>query len=99
VRYFVGTSEEASRETLRPQENNTPAGPFEPNGQFDMVFIDAMHDYQSVKDDITYWLPHVRYGGIIVFHDYGGFPGVTQAFHEFFGPPPNLCCSLAWIQK
>jgi SAM-dependent methyltransferase len=50
----------------------------------DMVFIDADHQYGSVKADINAWKRHVRRGGILCGHDYGdpAFPGVTQAVDE-----------------
>lgn len=37
----------------------------------DFVFIDAQHDYESVKSDILAWRPKVRIGGILSGHDYG----------------------------
>jgi hypothetical protein len=54
---------------------------------FDIVFIDADHSYESVRDDITAWLPLVRDGGILIGHDWGSeqFPGVAQAVTEIFG--------------
>jgi predicted O-methyltransferase YrrM len=34
------------------------------------VFIDAAHDYESVKRDLAAWWPKVRDGGIFSGHDY-----------------------------
>jgi hypothetical protein len=48
------------------------------------VFIDAAHDYESVKADIEVWLPKVRSGGLITGHDYY-CEGVHKAVHEIFG--------------
>lgn len=50
------------------------------------IFIDAAHDYQSVKEDIAAWYPKVIKGGIIAGHDYySPGTGVRQAVDEFFG--------------
>jgi predicted O-methyltransferase YrrM len=49
----------------------------------DFVFIDAAHDYDSVKADILAWRPLLREGGILAGHDYyGDYPGVAQAVNE-----------------
>jgi hypothetical protein len=50
--------------------------------QVDLVFIDADHRYDAVKEDIAHWLKFVRPGGVIAFHDYGVFEGVTKAVDE-----------------
>lgn len=49
----------------------------------DFVFIDACHEYESVRDDIESWLPKVKNGGIIAGHDYvDRWPGVIRAVAE-----------------
>jgi hypothetical protein len=41
-----------------------------PNRSLDFVYIDALHDYDSVIMDIIHWIPKVRRGGIISGHDF-----------------------------
>lgn len=36
----------------------------------DLVFVDGDHCYQGVVEDIHAWLPKVKPGGLLVFHDY-----------------------------
>lgn len=55
-------------------------------GSFDLVFIDAMHTYEAVTEDIRAWLPKVRDGGVLAGHDYGGkFDGVKAAVDTELG--------------
>ena len=58
-----------------------------PSHSFDIVFIDAAHDYQSVIDDLISWWRKVKPGGYISGHDYGveNFPGVKKAVDKFVG--------------
>ena len=37
--------------------------------EIDLLFIDARHDYDSVKDDFERWIPLVAAGGYVAFHD------------------------------
>ena len=70
----------------------------------DIVFIDALHTYEGVKDDIAAWLPKVKKGGIISGHDYKGHKrhiGVQIAVDEAFGAEnistaPDL---VWWLRK
>lgn len=48
-----------------------------------MAYIDASHEYGFVKKDIEAWWPKIKSGGILGGHDYGSWPGVTQAVNEF----------------
>ncbi len=58
-----------------------------PDGSLDFVFIDAQHDYESVKRDIELWAPKVKKGGLLSGHDYEpNFPGVIQAVKEYCKP-------------
>ena len=42
------------------------------DGAFDLVFIDADHSYDSVRNDIAAWRSKVRPGGILCGHDCEG---------------------------
>lgn len=55
------------------------------DGSLDFIFIDAQHDYESVKRDIELFFPKVREGGLFAGHDYAShWCGVVQAVHEAF---------------
>jgi len=45
----------------------------------DCVFVDGSHTNEAVQGDIDSWLPKVKLGGIILFHDYDhrNVPGLT----------------------
>ena len=50
----------------------------------DFVYIDGNHEYEFVHDDLMYYFPKVRKGGIIGGHDFdAGHMGVAKAVFEF----------------
>lgn len=72
-----------------------------PNDFFDIIYIDASHDYESVKKDINCWYSKLKDGGIICGDDYiDGWPGVIQAVDEFFKDKEiNLIGHQQWWVK
>lgn len=48
----------------------------------DLLWIDGDHSYEGAKFDIQAWGALVGPGGWMLAHDYGRFPGVTQAWDE-----------------
>lgn len=54
------------------------------NLSIDILYVDAAHDYNSVKQDLTLWYPKMKKGGFICGHDYSKtFDGVIKAVNEF----------------
>jgi hypothetical protein len=51
----------------------------------DIVFIDAEHTYNGVKQDLETWEEKIRISGVISGHDYDhpNFPGVKKAVDEW----------------
>ena len=64
-----------------------------PDGYFDLVYIDADHQYEGVKADLITWEPKVKAGGIFAGHDYLERNGrgrrsrceVKSAVDDYFG--------------
>lgn len=50
-------------------------------GMADFIFVDGGHDAAQVTADIDAWLPHLKRGSVIAFHDYEhpAFPDVKIA--------------------
>ena len=60
----------------------------------DMVYIDAEHTYQAVRDGLIRWWPLISDHGIMAGHDYDEtHPGVMQAVNEF-ADRHNVCVYL-----
>jgi len=70
------------------------------NEFFDIIYIDASHDYDSVKKDILTWLPKLKYGGVICGDDYiEGWEGVIRAVNDIFGSYVNKFGHQQWWVK
>lgn len=75
----------------------------------DLVFIDAKHDYEYVKKDITIWIPKLRKSGFMSGHDFcDAHPGVIRAVNEIIKSPRleidaervvEHCDAVWWIRK
>jgi hypothetical protein len=93
-RYYAETCRRLSRHGSRSsiwRMTSVEAAARVSDHSFDFVYIDARHDYESVKEDLEAWCAKVRPGGILAGHDYvdGDFPQgefyVKSAVDEFFG--------------
>lgn len=52
-------------------------------GQVDLVFIDGSHSYEYVMNDSRVAQSLLRAGkGVVLWHDYGSYGGVTKALNE-----------------
>lgn len=67
VKPLVMTSEEAAKTFDKPVE---------------LVFIDGLHDYGSVKNDFELWSPKIVDEGIIAFHDTTTWQGPKRLVDE-----------------
>jgi predicted O-methyltransferase YrrM len=68
------------------------------NNSIDVVYIDANHEYEYIKEDIHTWYPKVKPGGIISGHDYL-FPGVYKAVHEYFPFDLKEYTGNCWVYR
>ena len=67
---------------------------------FDMVFIDAGHTYEEVRNDIRKWKGKAKI--LLCGHDYvAGWPGVIQAVDEELGGPDGVADTIwyKWVNK
>ena len=70
------------------------------DNSIDIIYIDADHTYESVKQDIEAWYPKVREGGILCGHDYNiKWMGVIKAVSERFYPIRLKSDNVWWVKK
>lgn len=66
------------------------------DNSLDMVYIDANHQYEAIKEDIELWKPKVKKGGYIAGHDWGR-EGVVNAVRELLGEPNKTFQDSSWV--
>lgn len=81
-----------------------------PDSTLDFVYIDAIHLYKSVLQDLEAWVPKVKDGGIVAGHDWGHL-GVASAVNEYASKhsiskvyttlpcEADLCPSWFWLKN
>ena len=68
------------------------------DGSIDMVYIDALHDYDTVFKDIEQWSKKIKPEGFISGHDYTKeWAGVVQAVDEHFRKPDKVFGDTSWV--
>lgn len=69
----------------------------------DFLFIDADHSYSGVVQDCLHWLPKLKSGGRVAFHDYNSadWLDVKRGAQNFIAGWHNVCndFSIAVFQK
>jgi hypothetical protein len=51
--------------------------------ELDVLFIDTLHTYEQVRDELAVWGDRVVAGGVILFHDTDSYPSIRQAIAEW----------------
>lgn len=62
-----------------------------PDGYFDWIYIDALHNYESVKADLNAWYPKLRKGGLLSGDDYGtNIKPLADRWEKIYGSFANI---------
>jgi predicted O-methyltransferase YrrM len=66
--------------------------------QFDVIYIDGVHQYAQANNDIINYSKIVKAGGFITGHDYARrWPGVVKAVLENCGKPHMKFKDSSWL--
>lgn len=59
-------------------------------GPADIIFVDTSHQYEQTKKELEAFIPLLRSGGLMLFHDTASFTeGVLKPIQEFLGAHPE----------
>jgi hypothetical protein len=73
---------------------------FEIDKKVDFVYIDGLHTYEQVKNDIANYKPFINENGFIGGHDYHSvWQGVMDAVNESLGEPDRNFIDTSWIKQ
>ena len=81
---------------IQLQEKSVEAATRFEDQSLDLVYIDAGHNFEAVKNDIETWLPKVRIGGFIAGDDYT-WPGLKDAVSALL--PEHQVIDGRWITR
>jgi len=65
--------------------------------QADMIYIDASHDYEAVKNDIMNTIPLLRAGGVLLGDDYR-YPDVNKAVSDTLLKVSDESDKFLWVK-
>jgi Methyltransferase domain len=54
--------------------------------ELDVLFVDTLHTYEQVRDELAVWGDRIRSGGTILFHDTESYPEIRRAIAEWCRP-------------
>jgi hypothetical protein len=64
------------------RDENALAGAGLPE-KLDALFIDTIHTYEQVREELAVWGDRVPEGGVILFHDTDSYPPIRRAISEW----------------
>jgi hypothetical protein len=67
------------------------------DGSVDVLFVDAGHSREAVLNDLKAWYPKMKNNSIMAGHDWTSWPGVKEAFLEFFKREPDKIENDCWF--
>lgn len=82
---------------IKVKAESSLVAPFIANASVNVVYIDGLHDYHSVAEDIKCWGPKVKEGGCIAGHDYAYGAGVIEAVRDTLGGPDVVFVDTTWV--